>query len=268
MDIFLSWSGKKSKAIAKALEEWLPVVIQSINPFFSDQSIETGERWAKRIASELSTSNYGIICLTHDNINAPWIQFEAGALSKISTKSNVSILLFDINPSDLVKNPLGQFQAIGPSRDDIFKLLESINCKVQNPIPQERLVRIYEKNWPDLEAEFGKILSQTKTNRKVPEPSEKELLQYMLEKQELFHTDISRIIERTNMKYHPQFSLTEQRLLEAIREERFKSAHTILDRLAASNSRRGYQWVDGRTEELTDTVKKRGQISLADKRKE
>ena len=43
-----------------------------------------------RYATELENSTFGILCVTKDNINAPWLSFEAGALSKTMDKSFVS----------------------------------------------------------------------------------------------------------------------------------------------------------------------------------
>jgi hypothetical protein len=36
MKVFLSWPGRKSKSVAEALRDWLPSVIQEIDPFMSD----------------------------------------------------------------------------------------------------------------------------------------------------------------------------------------------------------------------------------------
>ena len=82
MKVFISWSGEKSHKIANILREWMPCVIQSIKPYVSSKDIDKGARWSTDIAKELEDSYFGIICVTKSNINAPWINFEAGALSK------------------------------------------------------------------------------------------------------------------------------------------------------------------------------------------
>jgi hypothetical protein len=63
MKLFISWSGKLSLQIAKELQEWLPQVINQLDPFVSSESIKKGDRWLLDINSELEKSNFGIVCL-------------------------------------------------------------------------------------------------------------------------------------------------------------------------------------------------------------
>lgn len=80
--VFISWSGELSNRLAEALRQWLPAVLQFVKPYFTPSDIEKGARWGSDILSELSESDIGIICLTKENQNMPWILFEAGAISK------------------------------------------------------------------------------------------------------------------------------------------------------------------------------------------
>ena len=82
MKIFISWSGELSCKVAKILKMWIPCVIQSVDVFFSPEDIEKGNNWDKTISTELENCSYGIICLTKDNVEAPCINFEAGAIAK------------------------------------------------------------------------------------------------------------------------------------------------------------------------------------------
>ena len=79
MKVFISWSGAKSKAVADALGEWLPQVLQSVVPFVSSDSIRAGGRWQAEVASALEETSVGIVCVTTDNQVEPWLNFEAGA---------------------------------------------------------------------------------------------------------------------------------------------------------------------------------------------
>jgi hypothetical protein len=71
MNVFISWSGPRSRFLAEALRAWLPRVIQAAKPWMSDEDISAGSRWLAEIQSELSLSSLGIICVTPENQNSP-----------------------------------------------------------------------------------------------------------------------------------------------------------------------------------------------------
>ncbi|MCL2483300.1 MAG: toll/interleukin-1 receptor domain-containing protein [Propionibacteriaceae bacterium] len=101
MKVFISWSGPLSKKVAQVLKDWIPSVIQAIEPFLSSEDIEKGNRWNTDIARELQESTFGIICVTLENLSAEWLNFEAGALSKTIENTHVAPFLLDVRPSDL-----------------------------------------------------------------------------------------------------------------------------------------------------------------------
>ncbi len=158
MKVFISWSGDVSRAIAKELFDWLPMVLQSVQPYMSSESIDKGSRWATSIASELEGTSAGIIVLTEDNRQAPWINFEAGALAKVVTDTLLAPLLFGIKPSD-VGSPLSQFQVTQFDKHDVLRLVESINKSAgDDALPTQRLERMHDALWPQLEAKVLPIL--------------------------------------------------------------------------------------------------------------
>jgi hypothetical protein len=159
MKVFLSWSGDISHKVAMTFRDWLPSVIQSIRPYVSSEDIDKGARWSTDIAKELEDSTFGILCVTKENINAPWLNFEAGALSKTMDKSSVSPFLFDIKRSE-VNGPILQFQSTIFDRDDIKKLVHSLNkaCK-SDQLSDEQLERTFNVWYQSLEEELNKIKS-------------------------------------------------------------------------------------------------------------
>ncbi len=162
MRVFLSWSGPLSHDLATVLHGWIPKVIQDARPFISNEDIEKGRRWSDVLGEQLSSSDYGIVCVTSDNVAAPWLHFEAGAISKAIDKSYVSPVLLKIEPSE-IHGPLSQFQLTVCEKDDIFSLMRSINNRVpaENRLSEELLVSEFEEWWPKLEEELKTIKTKT-----------------------------------------------------------------------------------------------------------
>ncbi|KGL47347.1 TIR domain-containing protein [Porphyromonas cangingivalis] len=157
MRVFISWSGNKSHKVALVFRDWLPSVIQSIEPYVSSEDIDKGARWSTDIAKELENSTFGILCVTKDNLEAPWLSFEAGALSKTMDKAFVSPFLFDIKRSE-VNGPILQFQSTIFQKEDLKKLVNTLNKACgENCIPESRLEKAFEVWFPTLETELNKI---------------------------------------------------------------------------------------------------------------
>lgn len=168
MKIFISWSGDKSKEVAKVLKQWIPCVIQSVEPYFSSDDIDKGARWSSDISKELQDASFGILCVTQDNINSSWLNFEAGALSKSIDQSKVCPFLVDLRPSDIQNSPILQFQMTSATKEDILKLFESINSNLGDAkLTEERLSTSFNAFWPQIENALNSI-----SGNDSPSPSE------------------------------------------------------------------------------------------------
>ncbi|MGF1836839.1 toll/interleukin-1 receptor domain-containing protein [Photobacterium sanguinicancri] len=217
MKVFISWSGEESHKVALALREWLPSVVQSIDPYVSSEDIDKGTRWASDIAGELDESAFGILCVTKQNLDAPWLNFEAGALGKSVDKSRVCPVLFRIKRSE-ISGPILQFQSTVIEKDDVFKLLKSINdaCGTES-IDETRLEKGFLVWWPSLDEELNKIpKASTGKITKVEEPENptekilEEILQLSRSSQmilrspeEILPVDyINHAIEKSNVRSH------------------------------------------------------------------
>jgi TIR domain len=151
MRVFISWSGDKSEQIAHDLSRWLPRVIQRIEPYMSSNDIEKGTRWSSEIAQQLDETDYGVVCLVPENLQAPWIQFEAGAVSKSLKKAKVSPILFGVNKADLADNPLRWFQCTDFRKEDMRKLMQDMNkAEGTEPLKSSILEGAFDKYWGDL----------------------------------------------------------------------------------------------------------------------
>ena len=168
MNLFISWSGEFSKRVAECLKVWIPTIIQTVEVFCSSEDIAKGENWSNRLSKELEQSNFGIVCLTPENVQAPWIHFEAGALSKVSS-SRVSAIMLGINPSD-VKGPLARFQNTAFNREEFYRLFQSINDSHENPLKQAILDHAFDNSWEKLEHDIAAIIKDYPPHSPAPVP--------------------------------------------------------------------------------------------------
>ncbi|MBX5103025.1 hypothetical protein HJB52_14205 [Rhizobium lentis] len=156
MHIFASWSGSESRQVAELLRSWIPHVIQDAEVYVSSQDIAKGERWLSSVGSHLSEIDFGIVAVTPTNLNAPWIQFEAGALSK-SVRSRLIPLLCGLNAFEASNNPLTQFQYAVVSEDELFRVVEEVNRACVRPLDEARLKATFMKWVPDFFASYNAI---------------------------------------------------------------------------------------------------------------
>lgn len=158
MRVFLSFSGARGRTVAEVLGPWLRQLINAAEPWVSSD-IEKGARWLKELTEALESTRFGIICLTSDSLTAPWILFEAGALSKTSD-APVCTFLLDIAAEDL-EHPLAQFQAAVATKDDTRRLVHSIRRAVvaagEPSLPDRELDDLFEVLWPKLETGLRSI---------------------------------------------------------------------------------------------------------------
>jgi hypothetical protein len=155
MKVFISWSGEPSRLLAVALAEWFPKVLQGIEPFVSSKDIDKGATWASELARELEDTDFGIVCLTPENLASPWLHYEAGALAK-SVTSRVCPVLLRVS-KDRVASPLDQLQMTALEPADVLHLMESMNKAAGGLIEKHQLAETVDVWWPRLEAEIGAI---------------------------------------------------------------------------------------------------------------
>jgi hypothetical protein len=156
MKVFISWSGDRSKALAVALKDWIPLILQYAKPWVSEKDISAGERWARAISGELESSNFGILCITPENLSSEWILFEAGALSKSMLDAKVIPLLFGLELSDL-RGPLSQFQALKIDQQGVMDVIKAIDSVSETKAADGAIVQLVPALWPQLREKINSI---------------------------------------------------------------------------------------------------------------
>jgi hypothetical protein len=228
--VFISWSGDLSRQLAEAVRNWIPGVLQYVKPYFTPDDIEKGTKWSTEIIKELEGSEVGIICLTRNNLNKPWILFEAGALSKNFGKSKVCTLLFDIDSTDLT-GPLTGFQDTKFNKIDFKKLIVSINHEAGEAKLDSRVLdEVFEMWWGKLEETVNEILSGHKEQDQSPTRTEREILEEILELTRMKATTPSR---RSKMSKSIIYELIEAFEELSMMQVKYndKRAFTLMDRL-------------------------------------
>lgn len=196
-NVFISWSGDRSKKVAAALRDWLPMVVQTAAPWMSEEDIEKGSRGLDDIGKALASMGVGIICLTPENLEKPWILFEAGALSKaLGDKTRVCpFLLGDLRPEN-VKAPLGMFQATRAVKDDTRKLVGTVNKVLGGSLGEEKLDTVFERMWPELDKSLEAVPKAAVAV--APLRSERDMLAEVLELSRGASANIGRSREELN----------------------------------------------------------------------
>lgn len=111
-EIFISWGGEKAKKYADNLKAILNKVFEKDAATFYSGNIGSGKIWLDKINEALRESKIGIIILTKESVNKPWVNFESGAIFK-ADKKNASIIpvYVDVTNADLDNHPLKFFQS-------------------------------------------------------------------------------------------------------------------------------------------------------------
>jgi hypothetical protein len=122
----------------------------------SKSDIHAGDRWQEALGKELEACNFGILCITRQNLHSPWLTFEAGSLAKARSDSRVIPLLLDLDEGDIT-GPLSQFQAKKADKPGIEGMIESINNGSEPPVPEAKIKELFELLWPKLEEQLSVI---------------------------------------------------------------------------------------------------------------
>jgi hypothetical protein len=196
MKVFISWSGDRSRAVADVLRRWFPSVLQAVRPYFSPDDVAKGSRWSSEIAKELEASSVGLLVITPENQEAPWLLFEAGALAKNLDRSKVCPLLFgEMEPTD-VKGPLVQFQAAQFSEAEMRRVVKMMNAELgETALPSDVLDNVFEMWWPQLEEQVTNVLEGSTETGVEARRSDRDLLEEVLGLARRLASDRDRRIE-------------------------------------------------------------------------
>lgn len=169
MKIFISWSKSLSKIFAEILRDWIKCTLQASEPWVSSKDIDKGSLWFNEINNQLKDTKVGIVCLTKENKENPWILFESGALAKGLSVSRVCTFLIDLTPADL-SNPMAQFNHTIPDKEGMKSLLISINKELGDLALEDRILnQVFDTYWPHFKNKFDTAMINA-PKHKIDEP--------------------------------------------------------------------------------------------------
>lgn len=220
MKVFISWSGAASRSVAEALADWFPKVIQGVQPFVSAKDIDKGANWTVELARELEGAQFGVICLAPDNLLSPWLNYEAGAITK-SVNSRACPVLLGVQKSD-VRPPISQLQMTSIEKDDFMLLMSSMNKAAGSPLPPLGLQEAVSVWWPMLQAAIddisvpaGAVTLDGVQEPAQPESSATEMLTELLHRVRQMDARLGRV-ERAPMRVRPSKRPPYEDLLDAV----------------------------------------------------
>ncbi|MBU3015659.1 toll/interleukin-1 receptor domain-containing protein [Poseidonibacter lekithochrous] len=181
MKVFISWSGEFSNQFAEVLRDWIKCTLQATEPWISSKDLDKGAIWFSDIHKSLEETRIGILCLTKDNKEKPWLLFEAGALAKGIATNRVCPILFNLEPKD-IKGPLAQFNHTLPNKEGMFSLLLTINKELgENKLPEKILEDVFAVYWDSFNEKITEIMKE-EPNQDIeyPERTENDMLEEIL----------------------------------------------------------------------------------------
>lgn len=159
MKIFLNWSDDSSRSLAAFLVDWLPKVLQRLDPWHSDR-MKAGEQWFQEHMVQLRASECGLLCLNRASFSSKWLFFEAGAMA--AAASRIVPLLFDFEPEELPQPLSGlQVQAVKLTEEGVSNLIESLNNMLGNEkLRDEHLKSAFNEQWPKLATKLQELRAE------------------------------------------------------------------------------------------------------------
>jgi hypothetical protein len=155
LSIFISWAGTQAEALGRGFHEFLPDVVNAVDPFMSGHDIDKGSQWRNVLTGNLQSSSCAIVCLTPESLKSTWVAFEAGAISRAAggpegAQSRVWTYLLGLETKALQLTPYAEYQATATTEEDTLRLIKSINQLSPDPVSPECLKRRFDSLfWPN-----------------------------------------------------------------------------------------------------------------------
>lgn len=159
------------------MKQWVGQVFQSAVVFVSEEDISAGTNWSERIKMELANTNIGIICVTPENQDAKWINFEMGALSKAVDGDNTRVIptLIGFDNLGQLGQPASSFNMTMLDHQGLRSIAKSLNEVIDPEMKREetKLASVVDVWWGQFEDDFAAAIAiDPKTTTNVQDESQ------------------------------------------------------------------------------------------------
>jgi len=203
LKVFISWAGERANAIGTGFHEFLPDVVNAVQPFMSGMNIDKGTRWGEVLSGSLQESSCAIVCMTRESMQSVWVAFEAGAVSRAAggadgARSRIWTYLSGVEMKDLTFTPFAEYQATAATQDETLRLIRSINQLSPDPVSPETLKRRFDAVfWPNFAAVLDRVHNWNEHGPAVPqrdgaEPNTGDMLLEILNTLRSLQRDVNR----------------------------------------------------------------------------
>lgn len=160
--IFISWSKESAQKVAKGLKK---VIEDEIFPgtglqcFVSKFDIAAGTDWYPTIKDEIKTCDLGILCITNENVAAPWIFYEAGGMAAREVPTIPLLIGCEIRA--LGDSPLQGKQCVDfLDKTEFVKMIEDINARLGELLPSSIVTHMAEVKYDEMKNDLASTLDQ------------------------------------------------------------------------------------------------------------
>lgn len=211
------------------LSDWIKCVLQASEPWISTRHIDRGSLWFSEINEKLRDISVGIVCLTQENKNKPWILFEAGALAKGLSGNRVCTFLVDLQPHDLT-DPLAQFNHTKPNKESVWELVRTLNsCLIERALDERVLEKAFEVYWPIFESEFSACLENNLPTEDVaPRPPQDIMMEILTATREM-NRRVSNLESSQVTRIYPSKKTYTSSAFKSQMRDMLKSGMSIVD---------------------------------------
>jgi len=164
--VFISWTKPLGLHLARQIRRFLESQLSGIDFFVSQDDLIPGQPWRHALGQRLRQDSFGILLITPAALTAPWIFYEAGALS---AKANATVLplLFGVS-GDVLKEPIGGYQALSYSEEHMLRLIRILREAVGASASRTGKPKEFAKGWLQLNREVLRLLGQDLRTDKGP----------------------------------------------------------------------------------------------------